>query len=206
MNPTEANEYYKNKCNAQYCPHYLAARSYIFGEVHKKAVPTEEIDTDHLYELHLRIFGELQEKKAKLLRTENDSHKNEIQQLKKQIEKLKLDAINMKPTPSAAPLNKKEQQPAIKFEVDYENHVNYYCDAVIYVGNMAYKCCDLARKGLNVCPVHITHSDKLEAPIISATQVSSDAVVESVSEPAADEQISVPKVKKNGKKKETKSL
>lgn len=144
---TNAAQKAKQNCDASKCVHYLSVRNRN-SPSKKPQLKMSEVDWDHMYADHLRLWGEygwveLESAEAELadLRRENEALKTKLTEVKK----------------PAAPVPTSKPAPVTELAVDPRNHVDGICDALVANGNCIYKCTDVTRHGKHVCPLHLEH-------------------------------------------------
>lgn len=116
-------------CRAGNCQHYLAVKNRNFGSQKKNGLSIDDIDWDHMYNDHLRLWGEYGWEELVVTRE-------------------KLRALE----------DARKQQTVIHdIDADPRNHVEGFCDALISSGESIWKCTDPVRWGKKVCSRHLKY-------------------------------------------------
>lgn len=152
---------FKGSCNKYTCDiyhKYFVVNDRKFAKTSFIDVESTESELSHLYEAHLREWGEYQERQASIATT----------QLAKV--QAKLDAAN-----ALVKTLKSVKQKPIEGDliIDPKNHIDGICDALISKGTEIYKCTDPVRVNKYVCALHLNHRQVMK-PAAKTTDASTD--------------------------------
>lgn len=123
----------KTSCRSGNCPHYLAVKNRHMATVKKSGLALDSVDWDHLYNDHLRIWGEYGWEELTIVKEKLRSTEEELARLKEKL---------------SAPAR-------MDIDADPRNHVDGFCDAIIANNEFVWKCTDPVRYGKKVCSRHL---------------------------------------------------
>jgi len=136
---------YRKLCVQSTCPHYRAVMNFKT----KNTMTFDEVDWVHMYDQHLRAWGEYGWAKLEKEQAENEKLRGELNKMK-----------TNRAVPRALSSCALNTDPILI--VDPKNHVDGICDALVANGTAIYKCTDLSRHGKNVCAIHLNHKNLIK--------------------------------------------